>query len=55
VSDNLFHGTEILIRGAGDYTAKVTDTALGAIRSVEHTILHLDETAANFAQSITEE
>ena len=54
VSDNLFRGPEIVIKGAGAYTAKVTDTALGTIRSVEHTIQHLDETAANLAQNITD-
>ena len=54
VSDNLLRGPEITIKGAGDYTAKVTDTALGTIRSVEHVIQHLDETAANLAQSIAD-
>jgi N12 class adenine-specific DNA methylase len=54
VSDNQFSGPEIVIKGAGAYTAKVTDTALGTIRSVEHTIQHLDETAANLASNITD-
>ena len=54
VSDNLFRGPEIVIKGAGAYTANVTDTALGTIRSVEYTIQHLDETAANLAQNITD-
>ncbi|MDR3675565.1 MAG: DEAD/DEAH box helicase family protein [Acidobacteriota bacterium] len=54
VSDNLFRGPEIVIKGAGAYTANVTDTALGTIRSVEHTIQHLDETTANLAQNITD-
>jgi N12 class adenine-specific DNA methylase len=54
VSDNLFRGPEIVIKGVGAYTANVTDTALGTIRSVEHTIQHLDETAANLAQNITD-
>jgi len=54
VSDNLFRGPDIVIKGAGAYTANVTDTALGTIRSVEHTIHHLDETAANLAQNLTD-
>jgi N12 class adenine-specific DNA methylase len=52
VSDNLFRGPEIVIEGTGTYTAKVTDTALGTIRSVEHTIQHLDEFAASLTQNI---
>ena len=54
VADNMLRGPEIVLKGAGDYTAKVTDTALGTIRSVEHTIQHLDETATNLAQNITD-
>ena len=54
VLDHFFRGPEIVIEGAGTYTAKVTDTALGTIRSVEHTIQHLDETAASLAQNITD-
>ena len=54
VADNLFRGPEIIIKGAGAYTANVTDTALGTIRSVEHTIQHLDDTAANLARNITD-
>ena len=52
VADNMLRGPEIVLKGAGDYTAKVTDTALGTIRSVKHTIQHLDETSANLAQNI---
>ena len=54
MSDNLFSGPEISIKGAGAYIANVTDTALGTIRSVEHTIQHLDETAANLADSLAD-
>jgi hypothetical protein len=54
VSDNLLRGPEIVLKGAGAYTARVTDTALGTIQSVEHTIQHLDETAANLARNITD-
>jgi hypothetical protein len=52
VSDNLLRGPEIVLKREGTYAARVTDTALGTIRSVEHTIQHLDETAANLAQNI---
>jgi hypothetical protein len=54
VSDNMFRGPEITLKGAGSYTAKVTDTALGTIRSVEHVIQHLDETASTLTQNITD-
>jgi hypothetical protein len=52
VSDNLLCGPEIVLKGAANYTAKVSDSALGTIRSVEHTIQHLDETTASLAQNI---
>jgi N12 class adenine-specific DNA methylase len=54
VTANPFHGPEIVLKGAGAYTTRVTDTALGTIRSVEHTIQHLDETVANLARNITD-
>jgi len=54
VSDNFMQGPEIVLKAATTYTAKVTDTALGTIRSVEHTIQHLDETAANLAQNLSD-
>ncbi len=54
VKDNLFRGPEIVLKGAGAYAANVTDSALGTIRSLEHTIQHLDETAANLALNITD-
>jgi uncharacterized membrane protein YccC len=54
VSDNLFRVPEIVIKGVGAYTAKVTDTALGTIRSVEYTIQNLDDTTANLAQNIAD-
>ena len=54
VSDNLLRGPELVLKGAGTYTAKVTDTALGTIRSLEHTLQHLEETAANFAQNLSD-
>ena len=54
VSDNFMQGPEIVLKAATTYTAKVTDTALGTIRSVEHTIQHLDELAGNLLQSIAD-
>jgi len=52
VADNLMRGPEILLRGASFHVAKVTDTALGTIRSVEHTIQSLDEAAAGVKKAI---
>jgi TolA-binding protein len=54
VADNFMQGPEIVLKGATTYIAKATDTALGTIRSVEHTIQHLEELAANLAQNITD-
>ena len=54
VSDNLLEGPQILLKGAATYTAKVSDSALGTIRSVEHAIQRLDEVAANLLQSIAD-
>jgi len=54
VSDNFLQGPEIVLKAATTYTAKVTDTALGTIRSVEHTIRHLEELAAGLVQSIAD-
>jgi len=54
VSDNLLQGPEILIKGADTYTARVSDSALGTIRSVEHAIQRLDEVAANLVQNIAD-
>lgn len=54
VADNFMQGPEIIIKGATAYVAKVTDTAHGTIRSVEHTIQHLEELAANLEQTLSE-
>jgi hypothetical protein len=54
VADNFMQGPEIVLKGATAYTAKATDTAHGTIRSVEHTIQHLEELAATLAQNITD-
>jgi N12 class adenine-specific DNA methylase len=55
VADNFMQGPELVIKGTTTYTAKVTDTALGTIRSLEHTIQHLEEIAANLSQNIQED
>ena len=47
-------GPEIVLKAATTYTAKVTDTALGTIRSVEYTIQHLEELAGNLVQNIAD-
>jgi hypothetical protein len=54
VADNFMQGPEILLKGATTYTAKATDSAHGTIRSVEHTIQHLEELAATLAQNIAD-
>jgi TolA-binding protein len=54
VADNFMQGPEIVLKGATSYLAKVSDTALGTIRSVEHTIQHLEELADDLAQNIAD-
>ena len=47
-------GPEIVLKGATTNTAKVTDTAHGTIRSLEHTIQHLDEVVENLTRGIAD-
>jgi ABC-type transporter Mla subunit MlaD len=47
-------GPEIVLKGATTYTARITDTALGTMRSVEHTIQHLDELAEALDRNIAD-
>jgi len=54
VADNFVQGPEIVLKGRTTYTAKVTDTALGTVRSVEHTIQHLDELVESLDRNITD-
>ena len=54
MADNFMQGPEIVLKGATTYTAKVTDTALGTMRSLEHTIQHLDELAEALERNITD-
>ena len=54
VSDNSLNGAELVFKGASAYSAKITDTALGTIRSLEYAIQHLEDTAADLTRSIAE-
>jgi TolA-binding protein len=54
IADNFMGGPEILLRAATTYPAKVTDTAHGTIRSVEHTIQHLEEVAETLARNLVD-
>jgi TolA-binding protein len=54
IADNYMQGPEIVLKGATTYTAKVTDSAHGTIRSVEHTIQHLEDVAENLTRSIAD-
>src|ERR1035438_7942516 len=54
IADNMMQGPEIVLKGATTYTAKVTDTAHGTIRSVEHTIQHLEDVAQTLARNIAD-
>ena len=54
VADNFMQGPEIVLKGATTYTAKVTDTAHGTIRSVEHAIQHLEDVAETLARNLTD-
>ena len=54
VAVNFMQGPEIVLKAAATYVAKVTDTAHGTIRSIEHTIQHLEEAAATLVQNISD-
>jgi TolA-binding protein len=54
VADNFMQGPEIVLKGATSYTAKVTDTAHGTIRSVEYAIQHLEEVAETLTRNIAD-
>ncbi len=43
IRTGVFEGAELLLRGKGAYSIKFTDTALGTIRSLEHTVQTLDQ------------
>ena len=54
VADNFMGGPEIVLKAATSYTAKVTDTAHGTIRSVEYAIQHLEEVAETLTRNIAD-
>jgi N12 class adenine-specific DNA methylase/adenine-specific DNA methylase len=54
VADNFMAGPEIVIKGAGTHLAKVGNTALGTMRSVEYAIQNLEEVAAGIEQRIAD-
>ena len=54
VADNFMQGPEIVLKGATAYTAKLTDTAHGTIRSVEYVVQHLDDVADTLTRTITD-
>ena len=54
IADSFMVGPQIVIKGAASYPAKVTDTAHGTIRSVEHTIQHLEEVAETLTRNIAD-
>jgi N12 class adenine-specific DNA methylase len=54
IADNFMGGPEILLRATTTYPAKVTDTAHGTIRSVEHTVQHLEEVAETLARNLAD-
>jgi len=52
VADLPVSGPQILLRGEATHTAKIGNSALGTIRSVEYAIQNLDEVAAGVVQTI---
>ena len=54
IADNFMGGPTIVLKGATSYLAKVTDTAHGTIRSVEHTIQHLEEVAEMLTRNLAD-
>ena len=54
VADLIVGGPQLLLRAEATHTAKVTDTALGTIRSLEHAVQSLGELVAAVQQSIAD-
>ena len=54
VADNLMGGPEILLKGATTHVAKVSNSALGTIRSIEYAIQNLDAVAVQLEQTIAD-
>ncbi len=54
IADIHMRGPEVVVKGAVSYAAKVANTALGTIRSLEYAVQNLEETAADAEKSIVE-
>ncbi len=54
VADSFLGGPEIVLKGGTTYTAKITDTAHGTIRSVEYTLQHLEDVAETLTWNIAD-
>jgi N12 class adenine-specific DNA methylase len=54
LSHNFMSGADIVLKGAGTHIAKVGTSALGTIRSVEHALQSLEESATAVQARITE-
>lgn len=53
VADNMMRGPEILLKNKATHVASVGGTALGTIRSVEHVIQNIEDSAASLIKSMT--
>ena len=47
-------GPQIILKGATTHAAKVSDTPLGTIRSIEHPVQHLEDLAESLALAIAD-
>ena len=54
VADTLMRGPEIILKGQSHYTAHLSDSALGTMRSIEHAVQSLDEFRANLERQIVD-
>jgi len=54
VADTFMGAPEIVLKGETTYTAKVTDTAHGTIRSVEHAIQHLEDVVETLTRNLAD-
>lgn len=52
VAGSLIGGPEVLLRGAATHQAKVSESALGTMRSIEYAVQNLDAVALNLEQQI---
>ncbi|MCI0535538.1 MAG: N-6 DNA methylase [Verrucomicrobiales bacterium] len=54
VADTFMRGSEIVLKGAATHVAKVGNTALGTIRSIEYAIQNLDEVAVDLTKNLAD-